>query len=1484
MASAESGVRLPGGHEARYVAVHIDKRESSGRARKTLAAALVFCAVALGIALLAGQQDSDDGAPSSSFGLAMKKLAGAPAKRAAKEQALSDFSDPPSGTFTGRYHTESGTPLTFGNNTFYNVFDPNPEPTCDPGSTGTDGECTPCAANRYCPGGQMDIECAPHAISFSDSFRKSQCTCEPGYFGPNGGPCAICPADSWCPGGTDTFPCPTHSSSGEGVFQCTCDPGFKGPDHDSCEVCAAGSFCLGGNQAQQCSANSWTVEGVASADLCGCVKDFYEFSRTNPANGPDCSVCTVDHYCAGGPPGLAQTACPALTESSARSGDLADCTCIAGYFGTAASACTKCEKGYYCPGGANPIACPVNTNSEEGVSAVGQCACNPGFYGADGGNACQMCPAGYQCPGGGGILSCPAMETSLAQAHKCYCSPGYVTKVKTTGAAGGGELCHRNQYCPGGSAEMPCPPNTQDSFGAGAQTQCICSPGYSGSGGADCNLCAPNNFCARPGQPAKTCPANADGPEGSASAARCTCRAGFRNVREKQNMNAFTGPECVNCRAGYFCPAGGAEVACPAHMTSPVGSISMGHCVAAPGYILDDTGNPTECPAGFYCVGGSAGQAACPTRSRSNAGASELSGCRCNAGWFGSDPTKCATCPYNSVCTGGSNIVSCKANAGPNSDATACTCNAGYYSSNPRYCRQCRANQYCPGGSASVACPAGAGSSPGSRSEAACMCKAGKYAKDGECANCQAGYYCLAQRPKMKCPPHKTSVEGAYDVGFCTTKPGYYDTNFMPPHDFTWRFEGEVQITQRGRYTFCTSSDDGSLLYLNDKLVDNNDGLHGSSEVCGGRELQAGAVKVRCDGFERGGGVSEQVMYWGPDTGNQREYPHSVKAGPDGYKGWKMSIFKSDRRYSRVPAIPGSLNFLGSNWVDQIDVTPAYGPAKFGRLFTPTASECQGGYFCLGRTARWARFQYASRRSCSGGLTTAPGMTGAVSRDDCDQCAAGTYKSGNSCRRCPWHSYCPGGNSPAVVCPDGSKTAATGQSEAGQCVCERGQEIKPGGMSYECQPCSKGFICPHKGGRRRAACPEGSTTTITGATHYNSCRCNEGYKGTSGRCEICRSRYWCPGGSSQRYCGSAASSPAGSKTYSDCVCNAGEKPYFQIQDYQPSCVTYQCRNRNRCAAEKICNNDENCLGYTAARGGISGQTCLVSADHTGDAKCVDDRKSGDNSKWSFFKRIEFRKLTGPGETFFKVATGQWRDVQRRCTSYGGVVASIHNDQDALKSAAVCRGDCAQWRNGRCYSKRFDAAKWNDAQGTCAKWGGKVMSLRDDQDLEIAKRFMGSNYYWLGMERSGNPNGEAKHDFTFLDGTNNGYAMGKWRSNEPREAGSREKNCVVAARNLMVETCTSRHPFICSRDDADIKVGSDYTGPCYIGMDRKSTRSPWRNKDNSKMDFTLWDKDQPEAHETKTVFTAADGGSWHDWGTGYKRFPGVCRTVRGDDKR
>ena len=176
-------------------------------------------------------------------------------------------------------------------------------------------------------------------------------------------------------------------------------------------------------------------------------------------------------------------------------------------------------------------------------------------------------------------------------------------------------------------------------------------------------MCPINKFCAKAGDAAQSCPANADGPEGSASAARCSCRAGFRNVRAAAGMNDFTGPECVTCREGYFCPAGGAEVSprlqmsccshtagfechvattktidpkpytstqvsCPTHMTARAGSESQTACVAAAGYTLGDSGKPEQCPTGYYCSGGEEGPKACPAQSTSAAGASSVWGCR----------------------------------------------------------------------------------------------------------------------------------------------------------------------------------------------------------------------------------------------------------------------------------------------------------------------------------------------------------------------------------------------------------------------------------------------------------------------------------------------------------------------------------------------------------------------------------------------------------------------------------------------------------------------------------------------------------------------------------------------------------------------------------------------------------------------------------------------------------------------------------------
>jgi hypothetical protein len=1427
--------------------------------------------------MLAGwASDQAQGEPGSYSLAAVKAALGGLGAGASHSQKLSSFSDHPAGIFTGHHHTKFGTPFTVGNGTFFNVFDPNPEPTCDLGTFGPDTNCQPCPANRYCPGGQMNVECAPHAISFALSFRKTQCTCEPGYFGPNGGPCAICPADSWCPGGIKKFECPAHSSSGEGQIQCTCDPGFKGPDHDHCEVCGEGKFCLGGNHAQQCTANSWSGPGAPGAQSCGCSKGWYEVSRTNPANGPDCGVCPANSYCAGGVPGATPAACPANTAAPAGSGALSDCQCVAGYFGTASGGCQRCPLGLYCPGGDKTVACPSGTKSTSiGAASVDQCLCLPGTYG-QASSGCQSCPAGYFCRGGSERpYECNHYMTSNVGASECFCMPGY------TGDSRGCSYCSAGQYCPGGTAKVPCPPNSEDSFGASSADQCICKAGFTGSGGYDCHTCPSGKFCPTAGEAPRSCPQNSEGAAGLDGAYKCTCQAGFYNVRNTFQMNHFVGPECVPCPAGSYCPAGGGQpVSCPARMTAQAGAKSSNDCTAAPGYLITGLGLLEICPAGMFCVGGSVGAQNCPGNSYSQAGATSRSDCKCNPGFFGNDPRSCQSCPANAVCIGGDSIEMCAANARPNSDATACECVAGFFGNNPKYCRQCTSNSYCVGGGSRTQCQAGASSQPGSSRQEDCVCNAGYMYENGACVTCGAGYYCPAMRPKRKCPPHKTSAPGAKTKEYCSTVAGYYDDNFMPDHDFVWRFEGEIVIKMHGYYTFCTSSDDGSLLYVKgNRLLVNDDGLHGDTQACAGLELHAGKVPIRVDGFERGGWVAEKVTYRGPDTDNRAEFPHSELDGGNGYVGWKMTIWKNPDASSKVPAIPGNLKFLGSTWVDQVDIRFASGPSTFDQYFLPTARECEPGYYCLGRSPGYRN--WARRNKCINGLTTAPGLMGATSVAQCDQCAPGTYKDGISCRSCSMNKYCPGGSSAPIDCPEGSVTLGYKSASRADCVCDKGQEKVPG-VTAMCRPCSLGYYCPYKDGDGRDQCPEGSTTSETGARWKGQCKCKPGFYGSSANCKVCTSGYYCTGNGGRSSCGTLANSPSGADSYNECVCDAGEQPYFQIQAFQPQCSTYRCMKRNRCAAEKLCNDDPDCLGYTARRGTLNGETCLVMRGGDGDSTCVNKRKdANDNDEWSFFKRLEFKKEEGPGNTFFAVESGTYSRVNARCGSYSGELASLHSVEDDKKAGKVCSGGCAQWRNGRCYSDKHAAATFSEALATCKNWGGTIMTIRDDHDWEIAKRFS-SRYsgWWVGLQKSIKPTGHASRDWTFFDGTSNQYVMGKFGRREPQNTAS--KGCVFGVNRLYTVSCDTKKQFTCVKS-MELSAGSGNSAPCYIGLERPNNRSPFRWKDDTGLDFTAWDiavgEPKLDGPETKVVLTSQDGGKWHDWGTGREKFVGVCRSKR-----
>jgi uncharacterized protein YjdB len=82
--------------------------------------------------------------------------------------------------------------------------------------------------------------------------------------------------------------------------------------------------------------------------------------------------------------------------------------------------------------------------------------------------------------------------------------------------------------------------------------------------------------------------------------------------------------------------------------------------------------------------------------------------------------------------------------------------------------------------------------------------------------------------------------------------------------NFAFQFSGYINIPTDGNYTFYTSSDDGSKLYIGTTQVVNNDGLHGSTEQSGTIGLKAGKHSITVTFFEYTGGESLSVSYSGP--------------------------------------------------------------------------------------------------------------------------------------------------------------------------------------------------------------------------------------------------------------------------------------------------------------------------------------------------------------------------------------------------------------------------------------------------------------------------------------------------------------------------------------------------------------------------------------------------------------------------------------------
>jgi len=143
----------------------------------------------------------------------------------------------------------------------------------------------------------------------------------------------------------------------------------------------------------------------------------------------------------------------------------------------------------------------------------------------------------------------------------------------------------------------------------------------------------------------------------------------------------------------------------------------------------------------------------------------------------------------------------------------------------------------------------------------------------------------------------------------------YYNTNrnwpgFSARDNFAVRWTGEIQIRRAARYHWKIGSDDGSKLYVNERLTVNNDGLHGMRYKQAHGSRIGGKVYLKLDFFERGGHAGMFFLYNGADTrnrwanvgqGRSQVYP----IAPKKVSGFLEEAFYNRRNLRNTPTLRG---------------------------------------------------------------------------------------------------------------------------------------------------------------------------------------------------------------------------------------------------------------------------------------------------------------------------------------------------------------------------------------------------------------------------------------------------------------------------------------------------------------------------------------------------------------------------------------------------
>ncbi len=86
---------------------------------------------------------------------------------------------------------------------------------------------------------------------------------------------------------------------------------------------------------------------------------------------------------------------------------------------------------------------------------------------------------------------------------------------------------------------------------------------------------------------------------------------------------------------------------------------------------------------------------------------------------------------------------------------------------------------------------------------------------------------------------------------------------------FGFLYQGYIKIEKAGKYTFFTSSDDGSKLWIDGKTIVDNDGIHGTQERLGTVYLSKGFHEIEASFFDGAYAEAFKVSYQGPGIAKQ---------------------------------------------------------------------------------------------------------------------------------------------------------------------------------------------------------------------------------------------------------------------------------------------------------------------------------------------------------------------------------------------------------------------------------------------------------------------------------------------------------------------------------------------------------------------------------------------------------------------------------------